>query len=291
MSIGPAAEHLIEQGISRQISKSEAISMVKKFQDMGCVHQTGRTIPLKNFKSKYPMDVICNCCWDCCGVIGNYNRGYLPLTVTAQYRAEIVTKNCTACGRCAENCPVGIITVDDVASIQDELCIGCGQCLHHCQDEAVLLKEDRRVVFLPMLGREHARIEPPAELLARMQDDETTDETTEQPDREGALKVMEETRQKYLRPELQKVFRKWNKTMLYDFTDLEESWHFEIVKGIPGPLKMGSIEKPDIHYTLTTHVFIGLTKGTIDGFKAFRKKLVKVKAPVLDLIKLQKLVG
>ncbi|MEE4260099.1 MAG: 4Fe-4S binding protein [Bacteroidales bacterium] len=291
MSIGPAAEHLIEQGISRQISKSEAISMVKKFQDMGCVHQTGRTIPLKNFKSKYPMDVICNCCWDCCGVIGNYNRGYLPLTVTAQYRAEIVTENCTACGRCAENCPVGIITVDDVASIQDELCIGCGQCLHHCQDEAVLLKEDRRVVFLPMLGREHARIEPPAELLARMQDDETTDETTEQPDREGALKVMEETRQKYLRPELQKVFRKWNKTMLYDFTDLEESWHFEIVKGIPGPLKMGSIEKPDIHYTLTTHVFIGLTKGTIDGFKAFRKKLVKVKAPVLDLIKLQKLVG
>jgi hypothetical protein len=54
---------------------------------------------------------------------------------------------------------------------------------------------------------------------------------------------------------------------------------------------MGNVEKPDIHYTLTTHVFIGLTKGTIDGFKAFRKKLVKVKAPVLDLIKLQKLVG
>ena len=142
-----------------------------------------------------------------------------------------------------------------------------------------------------MLGREHARIEPPAELMARVQDDEEIEEKTGVPDREGALEVMEETRQKFLRPELQKVFKKWNKTMLYDFTDLGESWHYEIVKGIPGPLQVGSIEKPDIHYTLTTHVFIGLTRGTIDGFKAFRKKMVKVKAPVLDLIKLQKLVG
>jgi len=291
MSIGPAAEHLIEQGISRKITKDEAISMVKEFQDMGCVHQTGRTIPLKNFKSRYPVDVICNCCWDCCGVIGNYNRGYLPLTVTANYRAEIIADNCTACGICADKCPVGVITIGDVASINDELCIGCGQCRHHCEYDAVLLKEDRRVVFLPMLGREDARIAPPAELMARMQDDQEVEEKTEVPDRQGAMEVMEETRQKFLRPELQKVFRKWNKTMLYDFTDLGESWHYEILKGIPGPLQKGSIEKPDIHYILTTNVFIGLSRGTIDGFKAFRKKKVKVKAPVLDLIKLQKLVG
>ncbi len=291
MSIGPAAEHLIEQGISRKISKEEAISMVQKFQDLGCVHQTGRTIPLKNFKTKYPVDVICNCCWDCCGVIGNYNRGYLPLTVTAYYRAEIVPENCTACGICADKCPVGIISVADVATINEELCIGCGQCRHHCEYDAVLLKEDRRVVFLPMLGREHARIEPPAALMARVQDDQEMEEKTALPDRKGAMEVMEETRQKFLRPELQKVFKKWNKTMLYDFTDLGESWHYEIVKGIPGPLQKGSIEKPDIHYILTSNVFIGLSRGTIDGFKAFRKKMVKVKAPVLDLIKLQKLVG
>ena len=79
--------------------------------------------------------------------------------------------------------------------------------------------------------------------------------------------------------------------MLYDFTDLGESWYFEIIKGIPGPLQKGSVEKPDIHYILSTNVFIGLSNGTIDGFKAFRKKKVIVKAPVLDLIKLQKLVG
>lgn len=42
---------------------------------------------------------------------------------------------------------------------------------------------------------------------------------------------------------------------------------------------------------MTGGVFVGLSTGTIDGFKAYRKKLVKVKARVLDLIKLQKLIG
>jgi ferredoxin/DNA-binding MarR family transcriptional regulator len=291
MSIGPAAEHLIEQGISRRISKDEAIRKVKEFQDLGCVHQTGRTIPLKNFKSKYPVDVICNCCWDCCGVIGNYNRGYLPLTVTSNYRAEIIAEKCTGCGDCAKYCPVGIITIEDIASVNDQLCIGCGQCRHHCEYDAVNLREDRRIVFLPMLGREDARIEPPEELMAKVRDNQELEEREEIPDQDGAMEILEETRLKFLRPELQKVFRKWNKTMLYDFTDLRESWHFEIVKGVPGPLKKGSIEKPDIHYILSSNVLIGLSRGTIDGFKAFRTQKVKVKAPVLDLIKLQKLVG
>ena len=66
---------------------------------------------------------------------------------------------------------------------------------------------------------------------------------------------------------------------------------FEISNGVPGPIKEGKIDDPDIFYTLAGNVFIGLMNGEIDGFQAFRKKLVKVKAPVRDLIKLQKLIG
>jgi len=51
------------------------------------------------------------------------------------------------------------------------------------------------------------------------------------------------------------------------------------------------VDDPDISYTLTGTVFIGLMRGEIDGFQAFRKKLVKVEARVRDLIKLQKLIG
>ncbi|MBW2703464.1 MAG: 4Fe-4S binding protein [Deltaproteobacteria bacterium] len=289
ISIGPAAEHLIAEGISRRITKADAIDRVKEWQDLGCVHQTGRTIPLVDFQATYPADVICNCCWDCCGVIGNYNRGYLPLTVTAHYRAIIDAEACAGCGECVEHCPVKVISMQEVAVIEDEHCIGCGQCQHRCPHGAISLEADKRVVFLPMLGRDGAHIQPPAELLAPS--DDSLDELNETVDRARTLEVLEETRQKFLRPDLRKVFKKWNKKILYDFTDLGESWHFEVARGVPGPLVEGSIDKPDIHYTMSGSVFVGLSMGTIDGFKAYRKKLVKVKAPVFDLIKLQKLIG
>jgi hypothetical protein len=51
LQVGNAAKYTIDRGTGRQISKDEAIRMVKEFQNMGCVHQTGRTIPLKNFKN------------------------------------------------------------------------------------------------------------------------------------------------------------------------------------------------------------------------------------------------
>jgi ferredoxin len=293
ISIGPAAEHLIEQGISRQISKSEAIAMVKEWQDRGCIHQTGRTIPLKDFTSQYPVDIICNCCWDCCGVIGNYNRGYLPLTVTSYYRAIIAhEEECTGCGLCVSFCPVGIISIseDSVAQINENLCIGCGQCIHHCAEGAVALVPDKRVVFLPMLGRENARIAPPADLLEEKEDISVLDAVPSMPETE-ILAVLDEVREKMTKPHIQKVFASWNKIMQYHFTDSGESFFISITGGVPGPVTRGIAENAEIIYWVSGPVFVGLMKGTIDGFKAFRKKMVKVKAPVRDLVKLQKLIG
>ncbi len=293
MSVGPAAEYLIEQGISRRITKKDALSMIREFQDKGCVHQTGRTIPLKDFKSKYPVDVICHCCWDCCGVVGNYNRGYLPLTVTSYYRASIPDASaCTGCGQCIAFCPVGAIGLNGGgrAELRGELCIGCGQCRHHCPVNAVCLYPDRRIVFLPMLGKEGARIKPPEDLLPRPEQGAAAD-VVRAAGRDEVLQVLEETREKLNRPEIHKIFKKWNRTMLYHFTDLNEYWHFSIKDGVPGPLESGPVDDPDIHYTLAGSVFVGLMRKEIDGFKAFRKKLVQVRAPVTDLIKLQKLIG
>ncbi|MEA2070539.1 MAG: 4Fe-4S binding protein [Asgard group archaeon] len=291
ISIGPAAEHLLKQGIARKITKDEAIKNIKEWQDKGCIHQATQTMPLKDFQSKYPVDIICNCCWDCCGLIGNYNRGYLPYILTSYHRAIIPDhEKCTGCGTCVEYCPVRAIALNNQgkAEINDELCIGCGQCSHHCSFDVIELIEDEREVFLPMLGKEHARIKPP-DYDEKEEDD--LEEYMSPSDRSQVLEVLEKTRQKFLDDEINKPFRKWNKTMLYYFTDLDEYWHFKIKDGEPQQLQKGKIENPDIFYTLSGSVFIGLMNGDIDGFKAFRKKLVTVKAPIRDLIKLQKLIG
>jgi len=46
---------------------------------------------------------------------------------------------CTACGACADACPVDAIKVDDKAKVDAETCIDCGTCVDECPVEAIEL--------------------------------------------------------------------------------------------------------------------------------------------------------
>ena len=107
-----------------------------------------------------PEVAICNCCWDCCGVLGSYNRGILPLYFKSYYQAQISDHSlCTGCGTCEEHCPVGAITViEDISHINIEKCIGCGQCEFQCPEDIITMIPKEREVFLPIQKRSEARI-------------------------------------------------------------------------------------------------------------------------------------
>ena len=163
MALGPAAEHLIERGIGRRISKQEALRLIKEYQEKGAVHQVGRLMPLKDFDAKYDVDILCNCCWDCCAAFGNYSRGLIPFMLKAYYVASIPDGDaCTGCGACEDYCPVRAIAVDGegIAEIDPEMCCGCGLCALHCPDEAIQMKPLERDVFLPILEGAERRIAP-----------------------------------------------------------------------------------------------------------------------------------
>jgi ferredoxin len=55
--------------------------------------------------------------------------------------AKIDEESCTACGACAEVCPVDAITVDESAKVDAELCSECGACVDECPVEAISLEE------------------------------------------------------------------------------------------------------------------------------------------------------
>ncbi len=44
---------------------------------------------------------------------------------------------CTACGRCAEWCPVNAIKVNDYSVINEKVCYSCGECTVTCQYNAI----------------------------------------------------------------------------------------------------------------------------------------------------------
>jgi len=161
IGLGPAAQHILDRGFGRRISKQEAIKLTREAEDKGAFHQVGRLVPLKDFKPKYELDIICNCCWDCCGVVGNYSRGNLPFMLKSYYLAQIPDSDkCNGCGVCEPYCPVCAIAVDGSgsATIKAEMCCGCGLCAMHCPEQAILLKPLERNVFLPVLVGDKRRI-------------------------------------------------------------------------------------------------------------------------------------
>jgi ferredoxin len=156
MAIGSLARFAVRYGTGRYLSKTEAIGLVRELQSKGAVHQVFH----QDEDIQKPEIAICNCCWDCCGVIGSYNRGIIPLNLHAFFIARLADESsCVGCGTCEDYCPVQAISLaDNISRIDIEKCIGCGQCELQCSQGAIRMVENERTVFLPLLKKSDARI-------------------------------------------------------------------------------------------------------------------------------------
>jgi ferredoxin len=156
IAIGSLSRYAIKHGKARSISKSEAISLVRELQAKGAVHQVFH----KDEDVNNPELAICNCCWDCCGVFGSYNRGIIPLNFQSYFEARLPDlSRCSGCATCVDFCPVQAISiVNDKCLIDSGKCIGCGQCELHCPEEAIHMIANERKVFLPLKKKPEARI-------------------------------------------------------------------------------------------------------------------------------------
>ena len=154
--LGEFTQYAVNYGIARYISKEEALNIIKGVQKKGAIHQVYH----EREDLDLPEIAICNCCWDCCGVIGSYNRGLIPIRVRSYYVAQIADESlCTGCGTCVKFCPVRAVSVVSKKSRIDEAkCIGCGQCKLQCPEGVITLAYKEREKVLPLEKKSAARI-------------------------------------------------------------------------------------------------------------------------------------
>lgn len=142
LSFGAAAEYYIENEMGREITADEAIRIVEEADESGLVHASANSKHLSN---------ICNCCPCCCASMkGITQRGHdKHKYMNAMFEAVVDEESCTACEVCVERCPVGAISMGEIAEVDRDKCLGCGLCAGACPAESITmhLREDGEEPF------------------------------------------------------------------------------------------------------------------------------------------------
>lgn len=147
------AEYLIDRGFGREITKGEAVEIIRKSEEDGLVH----------FVDNAQGDIKhnCNCCGCCCWNLGPIKRRKIPrdFIIATYFIMELDEEICNFCGNCVEICPVDAITIGDGSAITDkEWCVGCGLCSTKCPLDALKLARRSDVVPSPSFRQLHETV-------------------------------------------------------------------------------------------------------------------------------------
>jgi formate hydrogenlyase subunit 6/NADH:ubiquinone oxidoreductase subunit I len=138
------ARYIVENGLGREISKEEALGILRESAEAGLVHGAS------SWKER--VDTICNCCKCCCMWLEAFHvlkhSGSLD---PSNYRARIDRDMCKGCGLCVKRCPMEALRLEEspeahsetgkVAVLNRDVCIGCGVCAYKCPTGAIVLEQ------------------------------------------------------------------------------------------------------------------------------------------------------
>jgi len=137
------ADFVLEKGYGREITKEEALNIIKDTEEEGLIHF------VDNCQDEVQHN--CNCCSCCCWNVSPIKNRLVPRDyLMATYYLRTTDEDiCSGCGQCAKDCPLEIIEMaEDLPVIDESICIGCGVCLLHCPTDAAKLKrKDENVPF------------------------------------------------------------------------------------------------------------------------------------------------
>jgi NAD-dependent dihydropyrimidine dehydrogenase PreA subunit len=144
LQIGKAAEYNLERGTGQEISKEEALGIIRQCELAGLMHVT--------MNKSENMHFICNCCGCCCMAMPMMIQYGRRMNDPSRFVAQVDADACEVCGACVDRCWFKAITVlpdADFALVDEERCVGCGICQVTCPAGAISLAEIRNPSFIP----------------------------------------------------------------------------------------------------------------------------------------------
>ena len=103
IQMGTGAEYYIRTGRARQITRQEAVDILRRAEENGLMHQ------IPNIEGLGESAAICNCCSCSCFAMRVATMFRSPDAIRSNYVSQVDTEQCVACGQCVENCPTNAL--------------------------------------------------------------------------------------------------------------------------------------------------------------------------------------
>jgi ferredoxin len=144
IQINKAADYALERGTGRELTRKEAMEMLRMCEEEGLVHCVDNRFEVKH--------AICNCDAVACTNWRPDPSFAGTFVAPSRFAAEIVADSCTSCDICADRCFFNAISLDgpdQMPVVVRDKCMGCGVCMTSCPDDAMVLEEVRPLDSLP----------------------------------------------------------------------------------------------------------------------------------------------
>ena len=155
---GDLARYLVDNGLSRQISRKDAKNILKVSAEAGLIHAVSNR--------QKGADTICNCCPCSCVFFETHHvLKHEKSHDFSNYRLRINPETCKACGLCVQRCPVQALKIEDsplaknnqrksARLVDSNRCLGCGVCVPKCPTQSLLLEPRAEIQDPPKDARE-----------------------------------------------------------------------------------------------------------------------------------------
>jgi Pyruvate/2-oxoacid:ferredoxin oxidoreductase delta subunit len=143
LQINKGAEYNIARGTGRELTKDQALEVVRKAEEDGLIHVVMNKRNVDHF--------ICNCCPCCCQTMPILIKHNISVIEPSRFAAQVDSDLCTACGTCLDRCYFSAIQVEEneSAHVDAKRCMGCGLCMVTCPSGALSMVEVRENDFVP----------------------------------------------------------------------------------------------------------------------------------------------